>query len=116
MKESSGVRGLQLTLAVYIVIFAMKLTVYLMSGVMALLAESLHTLSDIFITGFLLFATYYSRKRADQVHMFGYGRAQNVAALVAGTVMVRLHEEVIGDYCTVHVDPAEPENREGHKE
>src|SRR5512139_301081 len=100
VKESSGVRGLQLTLAVYIVIFAMKLAAYLLSGVMALLAESLHTLTDIFISGFLLVATYYSRKRADQVHMFGYGRAQNVAALVAATLFIsftsyKLYEEAI---------------------
>lgn len=100
MKAPDELRGLKLTLAVYIVIFAMKLGAYLMSGVMALLAESLHTLSDIFISGFLLVATYYSRKQADRVHMFGYGRAQNVAALVAATLFIsftsyKLYEEAI---------------------
>ncbi len=77
-----------MTLGVYIVIFAMKLAVYLMSGVMALLAEALHTLSDIFVSGFLLAAALYSRKKADETHMFGYGRAQNVAALVAATLFI----------------------------
>jgi Cation efflux family len=79
VRESGDIRGLQLTLVIYIVAFAMKLVAYSLSGVMALLAESLHTLSDIFISDFLLFATYYSRKRADHVHMFDHGRAQNVA-------------------------------------
>ena len=88
MNESEDVRGLQLTLGVYILIFVMKLVVYLMSGVMALLAESLHTLSDIFVAGFLLVAALYSRKKADETHMFGYGRAQNVAALVAATLFI----------------------------
>ena len=69
-------------------IFVMKLFVYLMSGVMAWLAESLHTLSDIFVSGFLLVAALYSRKKADETHMFGYGRAQNVAALVAATLFI----------------------------
>jgi cation diffusion facilitator family transporter len=55
---------------------------------MALFAEALHTLSDIFISGFLLVAAWYSRKAADQTHMFGYGRAQNVAALVAATLFI----------------------------
>ncbi len=59
-----------------------------MSGVIALLAESLHTLSDIFVAGVLLFAAIYSLKQADQTHMFGYGRAQNVAALVAATLFI----------------------------
>ena len=88
MKESGDIRGLKLTSTVYVLIFAMKLIVYFMSGVMALLAEALHTLSDIFVSGFLLVATLYSRKKADEAHMFGYGRAQNVAALVAATLFI----------------------------
>jgi cation diffusion facilitator family transporter len=73
---------------VYVLIFILKIAVYAMSGVMALLAEALHTLTDIFVAGFLLVAALYSRKSADQHHMFGYGRAQNVAALVAATLFI----------------------------
>lgn len=88
MKESEDIRSLYLTLGVYLFIFAMKLVVYLISGVMALFAEALHTLSDIFISGFLLVAIIYSRKKPDEMHMFGHGRAQNVAALVAATLFI----------------------------
>lgn len=88
MTGSADLRGLKLALATYVVVFALKLVVYFMSGVMALLAEALHTLSDILISGFLLAAAVWSRKAADQVHMFGYGRAQNVAALVAATLFI----------------------------
>jgi len=88
MHTSDDLRGLKLALGVYILIFALKLAVYLMSGVMALLAEALHTLSDIFVSGFLLAAALYSRKKADATHMFGYGRSQNVAALVAATLFI----------------------------
>ena len=88
MQNAKEDRGLQLVLAVYVVVFGVKLAVYFASGVMALLAEALHTLSDIFISGFLLIAARYSRRRADTVYMFGYGRAQNVAALVAATLFI----------------------------
>jgi cation diffusion facilitator family transporter len=88
VKESTDVRGLQLTLAVYVLIFILKIAVYAMSGVMALLAEALHTLTDVFVAGFLLVAALYSRRSADQHHMFGYGRVQNVAALVAATLFI----------------------------
>jgi cation diffusion facilitator family transporter len=88
MSEANDLRGLKLTLGGYLIILALKLGAYWMSGVMALLAEALHTLSDIFVAGFLLVATIYSRKQADQMHMFGYGRAQNVAALVAATLFI----------------------------
>lgn len=97
---TAEVRGLTLALGLYIAVFAMKLVVYFVSGVMALLAEALHTLSDIIVSGFLLVAAIWSRKEADEVHMFGYGRAQNVAALVAATLFIsftsfKLYEEAI---------------------
>jgi cation diffusion facilitator family transporter len=88
MGTSEEIRSLLLTLAVYGLLFALKLAVYLTTGVLALLAEAFHTLSDIFVAGFLLVATIYSHKEADSVHMFGYGRAQNVAALVAATLFI----------------------------
>jgi ferrous-iron efflux pump FieF len=100
VKESSDVRSLKVALGAYIIVLALKLIVYFMSGVMSLLAEALHTLSDIFVSGFLLAAAYYSRKSADQEHMFGYGRAQNIAALVAATLFIsftsyKLYEDAI---------------------
>lgn len=84
----SDIGALKLAVGLYVIVFAMKLAVYFMTGVMALFAEALHTLSDIFVSSFLLVATIWSRKEADQVHMFGYGRAQNVAALVAATLFI----------------------------
>lgn len=100
MERSKDVRGLQLALGVYLLVLALKLAVYLITGVMALFAEALHTLSDIFISGFLLIAAIYSRKEPDELHQFGHGRAQNVAALVAATLFIsftsyKLYEEAI---------------------
>jgi ferrous-iron efflux pump FieF len=88
MKDREDIGSLKLTLGLYVAIFAMKIAAYWVSGVVALLAEGLHTLSDIFISAFLLVAAWYSGRAADRVHMFGYGRAQNVAALVAATLFV----------------------------
>lgn len=100
MNESEDIRSLKLALGAYVLVLAMKLAAYFITGVMALMAEALHTLSDIFVSGFLLVAAYYSRKAADQVHMFGYGRAQNVAALTAAILFIsftsyKLYEESI---------------------
>lgn len=100
MHESEDIRNLKIALVAYILVLVMKLVAYFLTGVMALMAEALHTLSDIFVSGFLLFAAYYSRKAADQVYMFGYGRAQNVAALTAAILFIsftsyKLYEESI---------------------
>ncbi len=100
MPEAEDIRSIRLTLAVYFAIFAGKLIAYLVTGVMAVFAEALHTLSDIFIAGFLLVALLWARKRADREHMLGHGRAQNAAALVAATLFIsftsyKLYEEAV---------------------
>jgi cation diffusion facilitator family transporter len=110
MKETEDVRNLQLTLGVYILIFVAKIGAYFASGVLALLAEGLHTLSDIFIASFLLIATFYSRRVADKKHMYGYGRAQNIAALVSATLFIsftsfELYREAIPRLFTQEVHP-----------
>ena len=74
MKTSEDIRSLQLTLGVYLFIFAARLVVYFLSGVVALYAEALHTLSDIFIA--------------------------------AHEVEARLHADLPGGICVIHVDPA----------
>jgi cation diffusion facilitator family transporter len=94
------IRSLYLTVGIYTVIVIIKLIAYFSSHVMAILAESFHTLSDLFIAGFLLVALLWSRKGADKEHMFGHGRAQNVAALLAATLFLtltsfKLYEEAI---------------------
>ena len=100
MHTSEDIRNLKIALGAYVLVLALKLVAYFITGVMALMAEALHTLSDIFVSGFLLAAAYYSRKSADKVHMFGYGRVQNVAALTAAILFIsftsyKLYEESI---------------------
>lgn len=100
MRGGSDTRSLQLALGGYVVVFILKIAVYFATGLLALLAEAFHTLSDVLISGFLLLAIAYARRGSDERHMFGYGRAQNVAALVAATLLVsftayKLYEESI---------------------
>jgi len=94
------IRSLYLTVGLYSVIVIIKLVAYFSTHVLALLAESFHTLSDLFISGFLLVAILWSRRGADKEHQFGHGRAQNVAALLAATLFLsftsfKLYEEAI---------------------
>lgn len=81
-------RALRLSVAMYLGAMALKLGAWWWTGVMALLAEGLHTLSDVFVSAFLLVAMRWSKRRPDEVHMFGYGRAQYVGALVAAVLFV----------------------------
>ena len=87
-EETASVSGLATALAGYTVLFALKLITYLVTGIGVMYAESLHSLADMLISGFLLVAALWSRKPADQSYRYGYGRAQNVAALAAATIFI----------------------------
>lgn len=81
-------KALKLSVVLYLVVMALKLGAWWWTGVMALLAEGLHTLSDVFVSGFLLIAMRWSRRRPDDTHQFGYGRAQYIGALVAAVLFI----------------------------
>ena len=81
--SSRELRALQLAVGVYVFVFAIKLVAYFMTGVLALLAESVHSLTDLVMATFIVLAFVYSRKTADEAHQYGHARAQKVAALVA---------------------------------
>lgn len=53
MTKSGEMRGLVLALITYLVVFVLKLGIYFATGAMVFLAEAPHTLSDVFISGFL---------------------------------------------------------------
>jgi hypothetical protein len=83
-RPSEDIRGLWLSLGVYLLIFALNLVAYFLTGVMALFAEALHTLSDIFISGFLLLATEAPTFVAGFLGMFtGHASAMGLGALPA---------------------------------
>jgi divalent metal cation (Fe/Co/Zn/Cd) transporter len=46
-------RTLRLTVAAYVAVLAITLFAYFLTGVLAFLAAALHTLGDIFVSGFL---------------------------------------------------------------
>jgi cation diffusion facilitator family transporter len=81
-------QALALSVWVYLVVMLVKLGAWWWTGVMALLAEGLHTLSDVLVSGFLLLAARQSRRKPDALHPFGYGRSQYVAALVAAVLFI----------------------------
>lgn len=116
-KSRRELSALKLAAAVYVATFAAKLGVYFATGVLALLAEALHTLSDVIVVGFLLLALRWSRQAPDEDHMFGHERAQSVAALVAATLFVsftslRLFEESLPRLLGLG-HPVEPPQRFG---
>jgi ferrous-iron efflux pump FieF len=72
----------------YTILFAGKLTAYFLTHLGVMFAEAMHSMADMLIAAFLLVAAYISARPADEEYRFGYGRAQNIAALVAATIFI----------------------------
>lgn len=79
---------MKIALVSYSAIFIVLLSAYLMTSVLILFSQALEVLSDVFVSIFLLLSISWSSKPADKAHMFGHGRAQYVAALVASTILI----------------------------
>jgi len=87
---ATGMRGLKIALAVSVMLVVLQLSAYFLTNILVLLASALDSLSDVIISTFLLLSVFWSQKPADEFHMFGHGRAQNVAALVSATILIFL--------------------------
>lgn len=100
-----GFGSQRLKIGLYSAAFAIKLTGFFVMDIMVLLADALHPLSGIIISSFPLVGPIWSQREADEGHMFGYGRTQNAAALVAATIFISftsltLFEEAIPELLT----------------
>ena len=86
--KSTDARAMWIALAGYSVLFAGKLGTYFITHLGVMFAEAMHSMADMLIATFLLIAANLSAKPADEEYRFGYGRAQNIAALVAATIFI----------------------------
>ena len=86
--QATKTRGIKIALAIYLILLTLQLATYFATDIIVLLAIAFETLASILIAALLLLSAYYSGKPPDELHMFGYGRAQNVAALVSAVIFI----------------------------
>ena len=70
-----------------IFLFAVKYYAGIMSGSIALIADSWHTLSDSFSSAIVIIGTKASDKPPDKEHPFGHGRAELIATIIMGSLL-----------------------------
>ncbi|MWJ29230.1 cation diffusion facilitator family transporter [Halomonas sp. ZH2S] len=57
-------------------------------GSAALIADGIHSFSDLITDGMVLAATHYGRQGPDQDHHYGHGRIETLATLLLGSVLI----------------------------
>jgi len=78
----------RLSLIGNLVLFGLKLWAGLVSASSALIADAWHTLSDSLSSLIIIIAARVSGKKPDEEHPFGHGRAELIAALIVGMLLV----------------------------
>ena len=82
-----GQRITWVSVAVNILLTAMQLVVGFAAHSQSLIADAMHTLSDIVADGFVLFANRKGAEAPDDDHPYGHGRFETAASLVLGLVL-----------------------------
>ena len=81
-------RGLIFAIGINALLTVTQIIGGIISGSLALIADSLHNLSDAASLGIALFARKISRRPADEFKTFGYQRAEVIAALMNITLLL----------------------------
>lgn len=89
-------------------LFAMKLTIGLLSGALSIVSDAFNNLSDalsdvISITGFRV-----ATRKADEEHPFGHGRAEYVSGLIVGLIVMMIGFEFLNTSISRIRHPKEP--------
>lgn len=82
-----GQRVTWVSVAVNVVLTAMQVVVGFVAHSMALVADAMHTLSDIVADAFVLWANRKGAEVADDEHPYGHGRYETAASLVLGLLL-----------------------------
>ena len=73
---------------VYLVLGVAKIIVGVMASSQALIADGIHSLSDLATDFLVLFAAKHAHRQADDEHPYGHGRIETVATVVLGVSLV----------------------------
>ncbi len=71
-----------------LVIGLMKIVAGWLVGSAALVADGIHSFSDLLTDGFVLAATHFGRQAPDSNHPYGHGRIETLATLWLGSVLI----------------------------
>ena len=73
--------------AVNTLLFIFKLFVGIITGAVSLIADAVHTLSDVVTSLIVIWGFKQSKKPADIGHPYGHGRAEYIATLIISVLL-----------------------------
>lgn len=113
LRAAAASRSTWISVAVNIVLTTTQITVGIFSKSQGLIADGIHSLSDLVADFVVLFANHHSQKEADKDHPYGHHRFETAASLVLGVLLLAVGTgmlwaafkklETPGNVQTVHI-------------
>ena len=75
----------------------LKIVVGLVANSQALIADGIHSFSDLVTDGMVLFAAKHGSKDADEEHPYGHGRFETIATVLLGVALVAVAAGIAWD-------------------
>jgi cation diffusion facilitator family transporter len=85
---TAGLRVTWVGLAVNVMLIGVKFWGGIVGRSQALIADAVHSISDLFGDVVVLLGLRWGRKEADEDHPYGHGRIETIAALVVGFILL----------------------------
>lgn len=87
-KQRATQRSTWVSVVVNVVMASLQIVVGLLTRSQSLIADGLHSLSDLASDFVVLLAVHHSKKSADNDHHYGHQRYENAASLVLGLILL----------------------------
>lgn len=87
-RTAAASRSTWVSVAVNIAMSCLQITVGVLARSQGLIADGIHSVSDLVADFVVLFASYHGAKDADADHPYGHQRFENAASLVVGLLLV----------------------------
>lgn len=87
-RVAAGTRSTWVSVIVNVVLTACQAVAGIFAGSQALIADAIHSLSDLVSDFVVLVAGHYSRKEVDADHAYGHQRYETAASLALGALLV----------------------------
>ncbi len=87
-EQHQALRSTWVSVWINIALSSLQIATGLWAHSQALIADGVHSLSDLLADGVVLVATHHSHAEADETHAYGHARFETAAALAIGLILV----------------------------
>ena len=70
------------------ILFVIKLIIGIAVGSVSIIADAIHTLSDVISSGIVIWGFHEAEKPADPEHPYGHGRIEHIATLIIAVLLI----------------------------